>query len=379
MDLWKQLRLIQQQLHEHPEPSFKEIWTTELIKKTLHQWGLPFHSFKTIQTGGYTEIGSGFPIFAFRADIDALPIRENPSHVVKSLNRDYMHACGHDFHTAIGLGIAKVLSDSVQNFSGRVRIIFQPAEEAAPGGAELVANELDWENVQAIIGLHVFPNIPVGKFILYEGPVQASSTSVKIELQGPGGHTSKPHETIDLISVAGQFIFQLQHFLQQKTDPRETVAFVFGSIHGGTTHNIIPESISLRGTLRTLNNQLLENSLKWIKEFAQNYAQLFQLQIKVEFPTNCPATINDPNLSKRFQNFMATQKIASWELAKEKPSLGADDFSFYLKKVPGLYLLIGGGGQGILHSSDLLLDPALIKPAVQTLSKFLMFLFKEKG
>ncbi len=371
------LKAIRQYLHQNPELSFQEFNTTRFIKKTLREWNIPFFSFKNLKTGGYADIGEGRPVYVFRADIDALPIAEDARHRVKSQINGIMHACGHDYHTAIGLGLLKYFKDTKGANKGTLRVIFQPGEEAAPGGAEKIINEPIWQDVRGIITIHVQPKIETGKFLLSYGPVQASSTSVKITLLGPGGHTSKPSQTVDLIQVAGLFVVQLQSFLNQHKDPQDIIAFAFGSIHGGSTHNIIPDLITLQGTLRTLDHRVLKRSLQEIRTFCQSFAHLYKIKINVDFPTNCPPTINDGALSQKFESYMLSSGRGDRLLKPSRPSMGADDFSFYLQTIPGLYLLVGGGGRGHLHSSGLELDENLLYPAVETLANFFIYLFEE--
>ncbi len=372
---WQQLFEIRKHLHKHPELSFAEYETTEFIASVLHEWGIPFHRFKNLKTGGYADVGTNNErIFAFRSDIDALPIEEEKTHAVVSQRPGVMHACGHDFHTTIGLGLLKYFSENPQALKGTLRVVFQPGEEAAPGGAEKVVQENIWQGVRSILTVHVQPQVPTGTFVLFHGAVQASSTSLHITLKGPGGHTSRPYETADLIHIGSQYVVQLQSFLKQKTDPRETVVLAFGSVHGGSTHNIIPDEVVLRGTLRTLDNQVLANSLDLIRTFSADFAALHKIHIDVRFPTNCPATVNDARLSAQFAEFMKKQRKDTPLTEPDKPSLGSDDFSFYLSKVPGLYLLMGAGGSGSLHSAQLQLDANLLKPAVETLAGFFSFL-----
>ena len=375
---WQQLFRIQKHLHQNPELSFEEHDTTEFIASVLQEWGIPFHRFKGLKTGGYADVGTNNArIFAFRSDIDALPIEEERSHAIVSQRPGVMHACGHDFHTTIGLGLLKYFSENPQALNGTLRVVFQPGEEAAPGGAEKVVQEKIWQGVRSILTLHVQPQVPTGTFVLFHGAVQASSTSLHLTLKGPGGHTSRPYETADLIHIAGQYVVQLQALVRQKTDPRETVVLAFGSVHGGSTHNIIPDEVVLRGTLRTLDNQVLANSLDLIRAFSADFAALHKIDIDVTFPTNCPATVNDRYLSAQFAEFLKTYRKGTPLMEPEKPSLGSDDFSFYLSKVPGLYLLMGGGGVGNLHSGQLQLDANLLKPAVETLTGFFSFLSQQ--
>ncbi len=363
---------IRRELHRFPELSFQEHETTKFIAKTVSAWGLQFHRFKNIDTGGYCDIGKG-DTYLFRSDIDALPINENPDHEIRSENSGIMHACGHDFHTAIGLGLLKYFSIYKERLNGKVRVIFQPAEESVPTGAETVVKEDLWDNVKGILSVHVDPSVDSGKFTLSDGVVHASSTLMTIDISGPGGHTSKPHETVDLISAASFYLVQLQSFLKQSIDPRERFVLAFGSIKGGSAHNVIPQNISIAGTLRTFDNEVLNQIKTLVYHFSSTFEKMYgdEAVVNIEFPSSCPASINDSALHKKFSDYMEENAGKADLIASLKPSMGADDFSFYLNKVPGLYLGIGGAGKGVLHSGDLLLNEDLIKPAVKYMAEFI--------
>jgi len=368
--LIKELIPIRRHLHTIPEFSFEEYETTAYIKKVLNGWGLELRPFTNLSTGGYCEIGKGRG-YAFRADIDALPLTENEDHKIRSLHNGVMHACGHDFHTAIGIGLLRYFQLNLNLLQGKLRVIFQPGEEAAPGGAEKVITENIWQDIIGILSLHVTPQLEAGKIALIEGPVQASSTSLMIKISGPGGHTSKPGLSPDLINIAGKYITQLQNFFLLKPDTRNTIVFMFGSVHGGQSHNIIPQEIILRGTLRTFSNDLLNRSLDLIRGFSISFKKLHGVEIAVKFPTSCPVVVNDPRLSSKFLNYMQDAGRQEEVISSLKPSMGADDFAFYLKKIPGLYLLAGGAGTGNLHSGDLQLNENLIEPSIDFLSGFI--------
>ena len=375
--LFNQIKTIRKELHRCPEASYEEYQTTRIIKEAVTSWGLDFIPFKNLDTGGYCDIGEG-DIYCFRSDIDALPVTENSSHEIISENSGFMHACGHDFHTAAGLGLIKYFMENKQLLKGRLRVIFQPGEEAAPGGAEAVINENIWENVLGILTVHVGLTGRPGQFILSEGAVQASSTSMKIELTGPGGHTSAPFESVDIINVCSYYIAQLQSHLDRKTDARDTLAFAFGSINGGTEHNIIPQSINLRGTIRTHNNDVLLKSLQIIRDFSSAFEKIHGIKINVQFPTSCPPAVNDRQLCRLFIDFMKKSGRENSLIMMDKPSMGADDFSFYLDKAPGLYLIAGGEGRGALHSGDFFLDDSILEPIVINTAEFISFLFQQR-
>ena len=376
--IWLELQKIQQHLHKFPELSWQEFETTLFIEEKLKSWGLELKRFENIETGGYCDLGSG-TIIAFRSDIDALPISEDSKHKVLSQHPGLMHACGHDFHTTIGLGLIKYFLENKSKLKGTLRVIFQPAEEAAPGGAEKVIREDIWEKVRYILTTHVDPTVAPGKILLRKGAVQASSTSLSIELIGKGGHTSRPFLTDDLIQISSQYLVQLTAFIKQTTDVQETIALAFGSIHGGSTHNIIPEKLNLRGTLRTLDNEILEKTLSNIQLFSKDFARLYGIKINVLFPTNCPATMNDPFLYEEFIRFMKKAGLENNLLTPQKPSMGADDFAFFAQKIPGLYLMTGGKGSGLLHSGDLVLDDRLIRPTIEYIAGFINYLSKTEN
>jgi amidohydrolase len=361
---------IRKTIHLNPELSFHEFNTTAFIEEKIKFWGLAFNRFADLQTGGFCDIGEG-EIIAFRADIDALPIEEDKAHQVNSKNKGVMHACGHDYHTAIGLGLLKYYYRNKELHNKKLRVIFQPGEEAAPGGAELVLNENILENVKAILAIHVDPTLEVGKFIVLEGAVQASSTSIHIEFVGKGGHTSKPSETTDLINISAFYITQIQNLIKQKIDSRETVAFAFGAINGGATHNTIPQQIILRGTLRTHNNDVLEKCLNIMQSFTSSFAELYGIKINLNFPSNCPATINNSKLTLSFIEYLRNAGLEKQMVLGGKPSMGADDFAFYGLYVPSLYLQIGAKGSGTLHSKDLILNDELIRPTLEALTGFI--------
>lgn len=342
----------------------------------LKNWGLEFHRFENIETGGYCEIGEG-PALLFRSDIDALPIEEDRSHTIISENKDVMHACGHDYHTAIGLGLCRYFQQNRDKLKGQLRVIFQPAEEAAPGGAEFVIEENIWQNAKNIVGVHVDNEYPAGQIILPKKTASASSTSMKIVLQGPGGHTSRPDETVDLVHVCGQYVTHLKSHLLNSTDPRTPLSFAFGQIQGGHTHNSIPQKILLQGTLRTHSNQMEQESRQIIKSFTKNFANLNNIKIMLEFPTNCPAAINDENMVQIFSDYMQLQleNQNSSLVYLDTASMGADDFAVYLRKIPGLYLRVGAGGRGEAHTGNFLLEEDLLKPAMHYLSGFIQYYF----
>ncbi|MDO9547507.1 MAG: M20 family metallopeptidase [Candidatus Marinimicrobia bacterium] len=376
--LMKEIVSARQWLHEHPELSYKEFETTKFIKDILDMWDIQFHNFQNIDTGGYVDIGNNSrTIIGFRSDIDALPITENPAHNICSKNNGVMHACGHDFHTAIGLGLLKYFNDNQQDLNGGgLRVIFQPAEEATPDGAEFVSKESLFKNMTGLLGIHVDGRMKVGQYSIIKGTACASSTRLEITFIGKGGHTSRPHNTVDLIRVTSQYIVQLPEYLKACFDSRDNFVLVFGKIEGGHSHNIIPSEIKLTGTLRNFDNHILDQLLKRITIFSDHFAKLYGLDIVASFPNITPAVINDDRLYNHFIDFSNRMQYYENIQILKKPSMGADDFSLYLDQVPGLYFQIGAGGTAPSHSSDFLLNDDLIEPALSLLVDYIQYLNK---
>jgi amidohydrolase len=375
-EIIKEITSIRQQLHKHPELSYKEFKTTELIKKTIEKWGLTYVPFKKLETGGYCEIGTGDTLL-YRADIDALPIIENSSNDYASEVEGVMHACGHDFHTAIGLGILRYFQLFPENLPGKLRVVFQPAEEATPTGAAAVIKENIWKNAIAILGIHVNSEDPPGEFSLSKTAANGSNTTVQIQLKGPGGHTSRPDQSVDLILASCEYVTQLHSYLKNKIDPGETVSFSFGQIHGGQAKNAIPQSIELQGTLRTHSNLVLQKAKKLITDLSEYFRKLHNLKIGVDLLSSCPVTMNDPSLVEQFIDYYNTNSETEITIL-QKPSMGADDFAYYLDKVPGLYVRVGGAGKGAAHTGKFVVNEKLIAPAVRHITGFINYFFEKR-
>ena len=238
------------------------------------------------------EVGSPGPVVAFRADLDALPIEERTGLDFSSRIPGVMHACGHDVHTAIAFGIAKVLSQ-VEELGGRVRFIFQPAEETFPGGAAELIREGAMTSVSAVLGFHVDPTLPPGKVALLAGAVTSSSDRVSVVIEGPGGHTARPHQTVDTVYAAARVATELPGLLARLTDPRSPHCLVFGQIHGGEADNVIPTSVELSGTSRTLSRSLWEEMPALVDRLVADLVAPTGAKAKVEFQRGIPPVVND--------------------------------------------------------------------------------------
>jgi len=364
---------LRRRFHEIPELGYQEFETTALIADYLHENGLKLQPFKNLKTGGYCDVGTG-DIIAFRADIDALPIEEDINHSLRSQKDGVMHACGHDFHIAFGLALLRYFKIHENQLKICLRVIFQPAEESVPGGAVDVIKEDIWDNVKIILASHVFSDLAPGKVALSEKTANASSSTIELAFSGPGGHTSRPDETADLISVVAAFITQVNNYLHEHVDPRNPFVLVFGEIKGGSAHNIIPQEMFLRGTLRTFDNSTNEQIISLLQKYCEGISKLYGIKLNLRIPSICPAVINDRNLYNLFRDFISKQYNEDEFILLDKPSVGADDFSYYLEKAPGLYFRIGAGSKGSAHSGFFLADENLLLPGCKGLIRFIEYL-----
>jgi amidohydrolase len=220
----------------------------------------------------------------------------------------------------------------------------------------------------------VLSDFDPGKIVLSEKTANASSTSVALTFLGPGGHTSRPDETVDLINVVAAYINQVTNYLHSHIDPRDSFVCVFGEIKGGSAHNIIPCEVSLRGTIRTFDNSVNNRIISLLQQYSNDFSDTYGIKINVNFPSMCPAVVNDSNLMNIYRHFIAANDAANDFIVVDKPAMGADDFSYYLEKAPGLYFRIGAGASGNGHCSSFLADESLLLPGIAGLIKFIEYL-----
>ncbi|MCJ8208263.1 amidohydrolase [Mucilaginibacter sp. RS28] len=350
-------------IHEHPELGNHETRTAELIAKHLQALGI------TVKTGvaktgvvGLLKGGKPGPVVALRADMDALPVIERvnipfASKVKTTYNGNevgVMHACGHDSHVAMLMGVAEVLAGMKNQLHGTVKFIFQPAEEGPPqgeeGGAELMVKEGVLENpkVDAIFGLHINSQTEVGKIAYRPGGTMASSNDMRITVKGRSAHGAYPWSSIDPIVVSAQIINALQTIVSRNLNVTENGAVVtIGSIHGGNRSNIIPEQVVMDGTLRALSTEDEKMLISRVKEIATKTAEAMGATATVQIPvtTHYPVTYNDPALTAKM--LPTLQSTAGKENVLLRQAVtGAEDFSFYEQKVPGLFIFLGGMPKG---------------------------------
>jgi amidohydrolase len=347
---------LRRRLHENPEPSYHEYETTRLIKDALVGRGLDPVD-RSPRTGLWVDTGAN-PVCAFRADIDALPIDEPVGNIPESQNPGWMHACGHDAHAAIGFGIAAVLGQ-LEN-SPAVRFLFQPAEEGFPGGAVEMVGEGLIDGLSSILAFHVDPAVEAGKFGIRTGPITASADKFTISLTGPGGHTARPHQTVDLVAAAARIVLDLPAILRASVDARRALTIVFGSIHGGATENVIPTTVVLKGTVRTLDRELWDQLPGLMEKVLSNLAGVTEAGHELTYQRAIPPVVNDARVIARVADGISS--FYDDEAIIHTPtSMGGEDFANYLDVVPGALVRLGAArGHGDLHSSAFQLDEAAI-------------------
>ena len=324
--------------HQYPELSFQEYRTAETISKHLESFGIE-HRTEVGKTGVVGEIvfGDG-PTIALRADMDALPIQEVGDLKYKSKNEGVMHACGHDGHMAILLGAANALSKNKKLKKGKVRFIFQPAEEGA-GGARYMIKDGCLDQVDEIYGLHLWNYQPVGEIGVKNGPIMAAADMFDIIIKGKGGHGATPQVTVDAIVVASNLITMLQTIVSRNTNPLDNTVVTIGEINGGQNFNVIADEVRLTGTTRAYT----ENNRNMIKKRMQNIidgvSKSFGAEIVLKYKEGYPPTVNheDPAKLVLEASSMVVGKGAGYPYL----SMGGEDFSYYLQKVPGCFFFVG--------------------------------------
>jgi amidohydrolase len=348
-EYFQEVQAIRHHIHAHPELSFKEHETAAFVSGKLKEWGIA-HRTGVAGTGivGLIEGGNpGSRCIALRADMDALPIQEANDTPYRSQNNGIMHACGHDVHTSCLLGAARILSDLNDEWEGTVKLIFQPGEEQHPGGASLMIKEGVLENPkpQAIFALHVYPHLPSGTAGFRGGQYMASADEIYITIKGKGGHAALPHQTVDPIAIAAQVITGLQQVISRKANPLIPSVLTFGKIQGGFATNVIPDSVELLGTFRTMNEEWRYQAHKWIKDFTVQTCAAYGAEAIVEIPAGYPSLFNDPKLTEQSTGW-AKAYLGDKNIHELDMRMAGEDFSFYTHHVPGCFFRIGTNKDG---------------------------------
>jgi amidohydrolase len=344
-----ELIALRRDLHAHPEISFDEHRTTRVIVEQLRAFGLR----PTVPTGGLgvlCDIGVAGPLIALRADIDALPIQDAKDVPYRSTAPGMCHACGHDAHTAILLGTAAVLTS--MDLPGRVRLIFQPAEERIPGGALGIVAAGAMKDVEAIYALHCDPRVDVGRIGIRVGPITAACDMLEVVLSGDGGHTGRPHLTADIVYALGRLITDLPGLLSRRVDPRATLSLVWGEVEAGNASNAIPTEGLARGTLRMLDHEVWENAESLVRPLVEQVVAPTGARFITSYVRGVPPVVNDLECVE-VQRAAVFAAFGADALDETVQSMGGEDFAWYLEHAPGALARLGVRTPGAATSHDL--------------------------
>ncbi|MBR8837962.1 MAG: amidohydrolase [Stigonema ocellatum SAG 48.90 = DSM 106950] len=366
---------IRRHIHSHPELSGQEYQTAAFVAGVLSSSGL--HVLEGVgKTGVIGELqgtsNKDERLLAIRTDMDALPIQERTRLDFISRAEGIMHACGHDVHTTVGLGTAMVLSQMAEELPGRVRFLFQPAEEIAQGACWMVKDGA-MEDVSAILGLHVFPSIPGGSIGVRYGALTAAADDLEIIIIGESGHGARPHEAVDAIWIAAQVITTLQQAISRTQNPLRPVVLSIGQINGGRAPNVIADQVRLLGTVRSLHPETRANLPNWIEKIVANVCNSYGAKYQVHYRRGVPSVQNDYELTQLLQ--VAAEEAWGSDRVQvlPEPSLGAEDFSVYLEHAPGSMFRLGVGFKDKvtnhpLHHPQFEVDESAIVTGVVTLA-----------
>ncbi len=329
--------------HTHPELSGEEVRTSEKVAEILRKLDLEV----TLQEKNHSVIGlirgkNPGKTVALRADMDALPLQEVNDLPFKSINSGKMHACGHDAHTAIALGAAKVLSQMKDELCGNIKFIFQPAEELAPdGGAKRMITEGVLDDVDAIFGLHVWPSLHVGQIGFRYGALMASSDPFTIKISGKSSHASEPQNGIDALVVASQLVSSMQSIVSRRVGPQDAAVVTVGELHAGTRYNIIAGEAVLKGTVRTLSKEVRDNMEGYIADMVEGVCRSNGASGLLDYHFGYPTLINHTEMVDLAKAAAISRLGEKCVHIVEKSALGAEDFACYLEKIPGAFLWLG--------------------------------------
>jgi amidohydrolase len=364
---------IRRHFHAHPELSGQEYQTAAYIAGVLSSCGIAVREQvgKTGVIGELSGLGRDERMLAIRTDMDALPIQESTGLEFASTNSGVMHACGHDLHATLGLGTAMILSQLSEPLPGKVRFVFQPAEEIAQG-ARWTIEDGAMDGVDAIYGVHVFPSIVAPHVGIRYGALTAAADDLEIIIQGESGHGARPHEAIDAIWIAAQIITTLQQAISRTQNPLHPIVLTIGQIEGGRAHNIIADRVRMIGTVRSLHPDSHANLPEWIENIVSHTCQTYGAKYDLNYRRGVPSVQNDIKLTKILET--ACREAWGDELVEilPDPSLGAEDFSVYLEKAPGCMFRLGVGYPNSrnypLHHPKFEIDESAIVTGVVTLA-----------
>jgi amidohydrolase len=368
---------IRHHLHAHPELSYQEFETSKFIQEKLKEYNIPFVIKATTGVVGLIEgKNPRSRIIALRADMDALPIKEENDVSYRSTKDGVMHACGHDVHTTCLLGAAKILSEIKNEWEGTVKLIFQPGEERNPGGASLLIKEgvLEDPKPQCMFGMHVNPQLEIGNLSFRAGKVMASADEIFITIKGKGGHAAAPHLTTDTILVTAQLIVSLQQIISRNNDPLSPSVLSITAVQGGYTTNVIPTEVKLMGTFRAMNEEWRYKAHDLIKKQTKELVAAMGAEADVLIDVGYPCVYNNEELNgkakKLAEGYMGAQNVSETEIR-----MGAEDFGFYTQKIPGCFFRLGTANKekGIIagvHTPNFNIDEKAIETGIGIMAFF---------
>jgi amidohydrolase len=334
---------VRHHLHAHPELSYQEFETSKFIQNKLRELNIPFEVKATTGVVGILKgKNPGKKVIALRADMDALPIKEENDIPYKSTNEGVMHACGHDVHTTCLLGAAKILTELKDEWEGTIKLIFQPGEEKNPGGASLMIKDGVLENPapQAILALHVNTILEVGQLSFRGGQVMASADELYFTVKGKGGHAASPHLTIDPILISSHLIIALQQLVSRSNNPFNPTVLSITSFNGGNTTNVIPNEVKLMGTFRAMDEGWRFKAHDLMKKMATELVQSMGGEVDIHIDVGYPCVMNNEKLTTDAKNkageFMGKENVSETELR-----MGAEDFGYYAQKIPACFFRLG--------------------------------------
>ncbi|WP_336077114.1 M20 metallopeptidase family protein [Paenibacillus sp. 203] len=328
-------------LHQHPELSFEETNTSAFIADQLRSFGIEV---RTNVGGngvlGFLEGGQPGRTIAFRADFDALPIQDEKDVPYKSTVSGVMHACGHDGHTAALLGVARVLSHNREALKGKLVFIFQHAEEKPPGGAKFMIEDGCLDGVEAVYGIHLASEIPLGKIGLKSGPAMAAVDAFTIQINGKGGHGARPHQTVDSIVIGSQIVNGLQQVVSRRVDPIESAVLTIGVFQAGTAFNVIADKAKIEGTVRTFNKEVRKEVENEIRGIVKGLTEAYHAGYEIDYLNGYPSLVNAEAETERVRELIG-RLYGVDAFLDLKPVMGAEDFAYYLEQRPGAFIHVG--------------------------------------
>jgi len=341
-DLSHQIIAWRRDFHRHPEIAYEEHRTSSALKQFMEELDILVQVMAKTGLRGLLKGQPGGRTVALRADIDALPLKEEGEKEYISENPKAAHACGHDGHMAILMGVIELLSRRKDKLKGNVVFLFQPSEERIPGGAKQMIDEGALDGVDAVFGLHLWQQLPTGVVGLVKGAMMAQPDKFTIRVIGKGGHGSMPHQTVDPILIASHLVVNVQSIVSRNMDPLKPVVVSFGTINGGTIYNIIPGDVTLTGTVRSFEPDVQRLAEKRLKEIAETTCQVFGAKVEFQYEYGYPPVVND----EAMVGFV--EEVSGEVLGKERvkfidPVTGGEDFAYFLQKIPGAFLFFGMG------------------------------------